>query len=244
MRAKHFADHRHRKELKGFKNLLVWLLVYLLISPFLEQFSFANLLVTTFLTLVLASAVYAVSQHRRLFYAGMSLLAVIVVLIWLTALNVVTLPIAVTSGLLIIYLGILVYSFARKLMRVRKVTSNAVCAALCLYLIMGLLWGGIYALVEDLQPGSFAGKLVNDAENASEKSYFLNYFSFVTLSTLGYGDIAPQTPEAAALCQMEAILGQFFSLVVVARLVGIQVSQEVGSDTKKEVSIQEERRDT
>jgi voltage-gated potassium channel len=154
-----------------------------------------------------------------------------VILIWLTALNVAAIPIALTSGLLIFYLSFLVYSFARKLMEVRKCDEQRdLCGDLSLP-DHGASLGGIYALLEDLQPGSFAGNLINMAGNSSEKSYFLNYFSFVTLSTPGYGDIAPQTREAAALCQMEAILGQFFSLVVVARLVGIQVAQEESWNT-------------
>ena len=76
-------------------------------------------------------------------------------------------------------------------------------------------------------------KTVDDAfallENAdSQLSYgqHFNYFSFVTMTTLGYGDITPQTKSAAALCQAQAIIGQFFTVVLIARLVGIQVAQE------------------
>ncbi len=232
MFTKHHTDRRKRWESHGFKNLLIWLFVYLMVGPFLDNFSFANLLATTFLTLVLASALYAFYGHNGLFYSGIILLTVILILVWLTALRIVALPMALNSGLLILYLGILVYSFARHLMAVRKVTANAICAALCLYLVMGILWGSVYALVESLHPGSFTGNLLNNAGNDSEKSYYFNYFSYVTLSTLGYGDITPQTRGAAALCQMEAILGQFFSLVLVARLVGIEVAREMSPDAE------------
>jgi hypothetical protein len=75
-------------------------------------------------------------------------------------------------------------------------------------------------------PDSFAGGLLDQASRLDDKRNYLNYFSFVTLSTLGYGDITPQTHRAAALCQAEAILGQFFTVVLVARLVGLQVAQE------------------
>ena len=236
MFAKHHEVRRERWRIYGFKNLLVWLIVYLMVNPFLENLSFANLLATTFLTLVLASALYAVSRHTRLLYAGIILLTVLLILVWLTALHIVVMPMALISGLLILYFGFLVYAIARRLLVIRKVTFNAICAALCLYLIMGLLWGSLYAVVESFQPGSFAGNLLNQAENASEKSSYFHYFSFVTLSTLGYGDIIPQTRGAAALCQMEAILGQFFSLVLVARVVGIAVAQEVSRESEIEVA--------
>ena len=65
------------------------------------------------------------------------------------------------------------------------------------------------------------------------KAYFLNYLSYITMTTLGYGDITPQTKTAVALCQAEAMLGQFFAMVLVARLVGIQVAQETANQEKE-----------
>ncbi|RUM45652.1 MAG: Ion channel protein, partial [Desulfocapsa sp.] len=67
----------------------------------------------------------------------------------------------------------------------------------------------------------YSGVLLNAQ---SDPIHLFNYFSFVTLTTLGYGDITPQTAGAASLCQMEAIVGQFFTAVVVAWLVGMHVS--------------------
>ena len=60
------------------------------------------------------------------------------------------------------------------------------------------------------------------------------YFSYITLTTLGYGDILPQTQGATALCQAEAIIGQFFIAVLVARLVGIEASQQLGNGVDDE----------
>jgi hypothetical protein len=129
-------------------------------------------------------------------------------------------------SLLVSYLGVLAYSFLRHVFAMRRVTANVICAALCLYLVLGLFWGALFGLLECWAPNSFAGGLLDPASGLDEKRDYLNYFSFVTLSTLGYGDITPQTRGAAALCQAEAILGQFFTIVLVARLVGMQVAQE------------------
>lgn len=135
------------------------------------------------------------------------------------------------SWLLGVFLFFLVSSFFRFIFSVKRVDVNLICAALCLYLILGLLWGTIYGLLQIYVPGSFAGDLLSPDSTATDTLHYFTYFSFVTLTTLGYGDILPQTPIATALCQVEAILGQFFTAVLVARLVGIQVAQQFMEDT-------------
>ncbi len=101
-----------------------------------------------------------------------------------------------------------------------------------LYLILGLLWGTIYALTEAFMPGSFSGELISTTGPVAARLHYFIYFSYITLTTLGYGDILPQTKGATALCQVEAIVGQFLIAVLVARLVGIQVSQQFIDKTK------------
>jgi hypothetical protein len=91
-------------------------------------------------------------------------------------------------------------------------------------------WGIIYDLLETMVPGSYTGILLESAPDITVRFQHFQYFSFVTLTTLGYGDILPQNEGAAALCQTEAIIGQFFMAVLVARLVGIQVSQQFSSE--------------
>ena len=210
----------------GFENLLVWLFLYLMIGPFLESFPYAHMVMNVFLTAVLFSAVLALDRHSKMFSTSISLLAITLILLWLNGFRVIRFPPHTISLLLVLYLSTLIYSLARHLFAARRVTPNVICAALCLYLIIGLLWGSMYSLTESLAPGSFAGALLSNASTPVEKAYFLNYLSYITLTTLGYGDITPQTTGAVALCQAEAILGQFFTMVVVARLVGIQIAQE------------------
>lgn len=223
--------HKEKWRRYGFQNLLVWLFLFLMVRPFLGETAYAGAIFSGFLTVVLFSAAYAVSWKSPVFIPSLVLLTTSLALLWLNALHVLHWPSALTSGLLGLYLGVLVYAFSRQLIAVRRVTSNVICAALCLYLILGVFWGAIYSMLESLAPGSFAGTLLAQASSPEEVAHHLYYFSFVTLSTLGYGDITPQTEGAAALCQAEAILGQFFVLVLVARLVGIQVSQQTTGES-------------
>lgn len=217
----------------GFENLLVWLFLYLMIGPFLESIPYAHLVMNLFLTAVLFSAVYTLNRRSKMLSTSIALLAITLILLWLNTFRVIRFPPYIISLLIMLYLSTLVYSLARHLFAVRRVTANAICAALCLYLIIGLLWGALFALTESLAPGSFAGALLSNAPTHVEKTYFLNYLSYITLTTLGYGDITPQTTGAVALCQAEAMLGQFFVVVLVARLVGIQVAQETATPKKE-----------
>jgi hypothetical protein len=107
-------------------------------------------------------------------------------------------------------------------LRQTTVTSNTIFAALSVYLLFGLSWGMIYAIIEQLSPGSFAFPAT---ELSADLLRELVYFSLVTLTTVGYGDTTPVTPLAQGFSNLEAVLGQIYLAVLVARLVGIQVAQ-------------------
>jgi hypothetical protein len=101
----------------------------------------------------------------------------------------------------------------------RKVDAERLSAALSAYLLAGHLFGLTYFQVEQLRPGSFGIGGVPTLP-AQLDLHTAIYFSFVTLATLGYGDISPLTPTARGLAVSEAILGQLYLAVLVARLVG------------------------
>ena len=90
----------------------------------------------------------------------------------------------------------------------------------------------VYSAVDYVQPGSFRFPLLDEnVEGAMRfsdtRAVFPIYFSFVTLTTLGYGDIVPVSASARMLATMEALMGQLYLAVLVARLVGMQVSQRM-----------------
>lgn len=102
-----------------------------------------------------------------------------------------------------------------------SVTSERIFAALDVYLMIGIMCGLLYAIFEEQWPGSFS---VQGSSLAQSKQNLLShtlYFSFVTLGTLGYGDIIPVSGPARALAVTEAIVGQMYMVVVVARLVSL-----------------------
>jgi hypothetical protein len=100
----------------------------------------------------------------------------------------------------------------------RGITADRLRGAACAYLLMGLAWALAYRLIERFIPGSFAGLAAIEADGMETPQ--MVYYSFVTLTTLGYGDITPVRPLAETLSFLEAFVGQFYLTVLVAFLVG------------------------
>ncbi|MGI9390099.1 MAG: ion channel [Boseongicola sp.] len=102
-----------------------------------------------------------------------------------------------------------------------EISANRIIGAIAVYLLLGVLWAVAYTLVELTWPGSIKGFDVGG--NSRWNSEWL-YFSFVTMTTLGYGDIAPVSAIARALAYMQAVFGQFYIAILVAGLVGAFIS--------------------
>ncbi len=210
-----FEDH-------GFRNLFFSLLLYIIASPFLDPYPSLSILVHFLLSISLFFAVYALQKQQKYRLVAVGLLLPLLILYWLGIFDIIIFSRGVSYLLFVCYFGLLVYSYMRQLARFKKVSMNMLYGTLCLYLIIGLFWGALYALLNELSPGSYSGTLLTNARSDTLETF--NYFSLVTLTTLGYGDITPQTLGAGALCQVEAIVGQIFMAVVVAWLVGSIVS--------------------
>jgi voltage-gated potassium channel len=214
------APHKEATGIEGnsFRNLLFFLSLYIVGSPFLAPYPRLAILVHASLSVVLFVAVNTVQKQRGQRSFAVVLLLPLLALYWLGIYDIVQFTQPGSYLLLVVYFALLVYSYIQQIAHSRKVTKHVLYATFSLYLIIGLLWGAVYALLEQLNPGSYSGALLEDMTGGS--IHIFNYFSMVTLTTLGYGDITPQTAGAASLCQFEAIVGQFFTAVLVAWLVG------------------------
>jgi hypothetical protein len=128
------------------------------------------------------------------------------------------------------FFGYTVATMLMFILTTRRVTFNTVCASLCVYLLMGLVWALAYSVVDLLNPDAFtwtvAGKPAPSFRVGNGDAGML-YFSFATLTTLGYGDVLPTSPTSRVLATTEAIAGQLYLAVLVARLVGLQISESI-----------------
>lgn len=134
----------------------------------------------------------------------------------------------------LLFFAFITWNELRAVLRQREVTSETISMSISVYLLLGLTWGFLYSLIYQLQPHafSFPGTDVLTAGLPTEKkeSVFpvLIYFSLTTLTTIGYGDITPVTMKARYAAIAEGIIGQFYLAILVARLVGMQMSQTAG----------------
>ncbi len=129
-----------------------------------------------------------------------------------------------------LFLGFLVWNLLHDLTKSRRSTSERIYGALCAYVFIGVLFAVVYAHMEYRAPGSFAISHQVVAETAAaESSLFpvFGYFSFVTLTTLGYGDITPVAEHARTLAWFEALIGQLYLAVMVAGFVAIHISESM-----------------
>ena len=203
-----------------YQLLLASLLLLFLILSFTGEQSSYNWAATVVFVAVLLSSLRAVGIGNHLLLPMMALAVVTMI------------PFRrydpgglLSQGPDLLFMAIIAFVVLRQIVRQRVVTLDMVYGAACVYLLVGLCWGKAYAMVERAVPGSFA--LGSQATTAVPPygpigtDALLMYLSFITITTTGYGDITPVSPPARVLCVLEAIVGQLFLTITVARLVGL-----------------------
>lgn len=199
------------------------LILNILVSPFVDQFSGGFLVETALLTLVFLSALLAIGGRLRTLI-GAVLVAPALVGEWLSYWQP-DLPLSVVilgSGL--VFVGFVVLEFLRFILHAPRVDFGVLCAGIATYLMLGLLWSFAYILVDGLVPNSFVFT-VGPTSSHSMNHFNALYFSFTTLSTVGYGDIVPLSGAARMLAMVEAVFGMFYVTLLIARLVSLYSSK-------------------
>ena len=214
---------------RRFLFLLIFLMILLFLGPFISDkdkgFTFYDGLSTA----ILIVGAYSASGKKSSLVIALAIFVPAVVLIWLDHFDPSTsyaLPRYTLSILFFTYIGGTILAHA---LRAERVTFDKICAALCSYLLIGLIFAILYSLLEFLEPGTFlaGGEVIRQGDPRAFYGEGMGqavYFSFTTLTTLGYGDLTGGTPVAKNLSVLEAIIGQIYLVVLVARLVGLEIS--------------------
>ena len=211
-------------EKNNFVYLTVGIILLLFIGALVDQFPGApgQHLVQAFSVLNIVIGIYGFKSSSVLFRTGVGLVIAVVAI--------------VTAGILmeelkLYYLHLFIlfcfYIWAiwlamKQVLFSGVVDSNKIVGAICIYLLMGLIWTMMYLFIAQAVPGAFNGlEQLLWYDNFADVAYY----SYVTLTTLGYGDISPVAPIARFLVYMEAVVGVFYMAILVASLIGVGINE-------------------
>jgi len=214
-------------------QFLAALVLLLVTEPFVEQMPNGKAIESALMTMVMLSAVLAIGAGRRTLAWAVVLVIPAILGRWAHHVwpDQVSLAAAVAPGLL--FLLFVVAYLLRFILRAPRVTSEVLYAGVATYLMLGLLWALGYLLVNRLVPGSFVFT-VGPISKQEMVGFNGMYFSFVTLSTVGYGDIVPVSSAARMLAMTEAMTGTIYLAVLISRLVALYSSENTSEQKEKE----------
>jgi hypothetical protein len=205
-----------------FSYLLVSLFLLLLLQPFFAGAVPGRLIFLACFSAVLFSALYAVSENRRIFTLAVAIAIPVVLGRWFSFfLESGFLALMAHSGAAL-FLTVTAVILLSHVLKDEEVTGDKIIGAICVYLLIGLTWGLLFSVIEAIRPGSFQMAQAPDGGTEEKMSLFV-YYSFVTMTTVGYGDVLPATPVARSLSIVEAVIGQIYLATLIARLVGLHI---------------------
>jgi hypothetical protein len=218
---KKIENHIQKLHDVRFLILLILILLMLVLAPFLDEFVQTRMLRDVFLTVIFIFIIYSIRLKRSQVIIALFLVLPLIITTWSEYFVEIR-----TVSLLTRIFGALYFAFAsvsilRIIVKSEKITRETIFAAIVAYLLIALMWAFLYMILERVSPGSFS---FPETGSWGQTMRF-EYLSFVTITTLGFGDITPVTDKASALVIIEAVVGQIYLVVLVAWLVGMHVSR-------------------
>jgi len=212
-----------------FLYFLISLILLIVIAPFLRVNVIGQTLLLIIVIAVLISGINSVSNSRKFFLISCILGAPWVIVSFVTTISGKLHPEfyeALFGSIFFIYTTVLIFSHVLK---DKRVTADTLYGAICVYILLGITWSFFYVLESTIFPGAYSFVPQHYVDNILDWPDFV-YYSFVTLTTLGYGDITPITQPSRTLAFIEAIVGQVYLAIIVARLVAMYISHSPRSE--------------
>jgi hypothetical protein len=212
-------------------ELLIALVLLIVASPFVAELPGGTSIEAVLMTVVLLAAVFAVGARRRTLCLAALLAVPAVSGKWLHHLRPDLFPHVAFLVSALVFVGFIIVNLLGFVLRAPRVNGEVLCASVSAYLLVGLLWAFAYAIVGIASPDAFAFNLPGTQGQVIEGPNAF-YFSFVTLSTVGYGDITPVSPVARMLAVVEATTGMLYVAVLIARLVSLHTTAGPEPETR------------
>jgi len=203
--------------------LLISLLSLILIIPLFEGIVELTTLHDIFITGIFLASLYAITRKGQSLRIAVGLLLPIVAGTWLTYFISIPYLRLVGDCCSVLFFAFTIILILSSLLRQYEVTLDVIYGAVAVYLLMALMWAFMFDVIETLRPGSYQ---VTANPIHGTRVHFI-YYSFVTITTVGYGDILPVSLTARAFSIVEMIVGQVYLVVLIARLVGINITQSM-----------------
>jgi hypothetical protein len=200
--------------------LLVAILGLIIGSPFLDDIFRYGIIPDILLTIIFILGIHTISRTKKAVYIGLFLAMPMFLSIWSAHLLEDIELYVVGESFGAIFCGFVIALLVQFIFMQEEVTKEVIYAAVVVYLLMAIMWSFMYFVMDYFNPNSFSFP-----DSNAKGIYQYLYFSFVTITTLGYGDVSPLTPKASSLVILEAVTGQIYLVVIVAWLVGMHVSR-------------------
>ncbi len=212
----------------GLTGLLFFTLGYLIVLNSLSEFSFGRFLARLFFSFIIIAGVLATFRQRWLGLFFIFLAVASLGLNWVEELRPTVVLATLNAGLNLIYLGFLFALVVVQVFREGPVTGHRIRGAIVIYLLLGGIWAMLYQVVALTIPHAFRLPEGIAGGDADALQRLLTYFSYITLTTTGYGDITPIHPVARTLTMLEALVGQLYPAITLASLVSLAVMHQKG----------------
>ena len=224
-----FTRFINRLRSRRFAYLTMSLVLLIIAYPYLEIEIIGQIVMTVITIFVMVSLIVAVSDSKRNI-----IIALCLAVPWFVTLMI-NFPMFESERSIVvrkeIVFAVLLFLFTTitiflHLLKSREVTSEILFASVCVYLLVGLTWAALYIFIDILYPNSF----IDVGDNIAITAPRFLFFSYITLTTVGYGTMTPISDPARSLALLEAIIGQLYLAILVARLVGLHISKPKAPD--------------
>lgn len=215
-----FSDLLSKKN--SFTLLLINLIIFFLLFP-LSVYPMGQLLIDGGFLLTNILIIKTLEMSKRSLFLLRVLAIIVFSLTLIHARDVPMLTDLTTILSSVAYMGfklLAIYAISSKIFTQTKVDLNIINGGICLFLLLGFLWFNIYNIIVIIDVDAFRGITLDD-----EEFFQLMYYSFTTLTTLGYGDIVPVNKFAMILANIQAIVGMMYPAIYIARLVSLYTTQ-------------------
>ena len=199
--------------------LLAAILSMIIGSPFLDDLFHYAVIPDIFITIIFVSGIYAISRKKLHIYIALVLAIPMFIGVWSAYIFQAYKLVVLGHFFGALFIGFVISLLINFIFYEKEITKEVIFAAVVVYLLMAIMLSNAYLILEFFNPGSFSLP-----EGPSRNTFQYLYFSFVTITTLGYGDISPVLPIARFLVFMEAVIGVFYMAILVASLIGVSLS--------------------